>query len=77
VTPGLIDAHCHIGIIEDGVGWAGEDGNEATNPVTAEVRALDVVNPKDIAYRDAVAVGITCVRSIPGTTTSSEARPWS
>ena len=66
VTPGLIDAHCHIGIEEDGAGWAGADLNEATDPVTAEVRALDGINPKDIAYKDAVAAGITCVQVDPG-----------
>jgi len=66
VTPGLIDAHCHIGVSEDGTGWAGEDGNEATDPVTAEVRALDGINPNDIAYRDAVCAGITCVQVDPG-----------
>ena len=66
VTPGLIDAHCHIGISEDGAGWAGEDGNEASESVTAEVRALDGINPKDIAYKDAVASGITCVQVDPG-----------
>jgi len=66
VTPGLIDAHCHIGISEDGAGWAGDDGNEASDPVTAEVRALDGINPKDIAYEDAVASGITCVQVDPG-----------
>lgn len=66
VTPGFIDAHCHIGISEDGAGWAGEDTNEATDPVTAEVRALDGINPKDIAFRDAVAAGVTCVQVDPG-----------
>lgn len=66
VTPGFIDSHCHIGIAEDGAGWAGQDGNEATDPVTAEVRALDGVNPKDIAYKDAVSAGITCVQVDPG-----------
>lgn len=66
LAPGFIDAHCHIGIAEDGAGWAGEDGNEAVDPVTAEARALDGINPKDIAYRDAVAAGITCVQVDPG-----------
>jgi imidazolonepropionase-like amidohydrolase len=66
VTPGFIDAHCHIGVAEDGAGWAGSDGNEATDPVTAEVRALDGINPMDIAFRDAIAGGITCVQVDPG-----------
>ncbi len=66
VAPGFIDAHCHIGVAEDGAGWAGEDGNESTDPITAEVRTLDGINPMDIAYRDAVRAGITCVQVDPG-----------
>jgi len=34
VMPGLVEAHCHIGIWEEMIGWAGSDGNEATEPVT-------------------------------------------
>lgn len=66
VTPGFIDAHCHIGISEDGSTSAGRDNNESSEPVTAEVRALDAVNPKDVAFQDAIAAGITCVQTDPG-----------
>ena len=41
VMPGLVEAHCHIGIWEETIGWAGSDGNEATDPATPHVRALD------------------------------------
>lgn len=43
VMPGLIDAHCHIGIIEEKIGWAGGDGNEMTDPATPHMRALDAI----------------------------------
>ncbi|MGI6627481.1 MAG: amidohydrolase [Bacillota bacterium] len=66
VTPGLIDAHCHIGVSEDGATPAGQDTNESSEPVTAEVRALDAVNPKDVAFADAIASGVTCVQTDPG-----------
>jgi len=66
VTPGLIDAHCHIGISEDGATQAGDDTNESSDPITAEVRALDAINPKDIAFKDAIAAGVTCVQTDPG-----------
>lgn len=66
LTPGFIDAHCHIGILEDGAGWAGDDVNETSDPNTAEVRALDGINPADIAFKDAVKGGITCVQVDPG-----------
>ncbi len=66
VTPGFIDAHSHIGIYEDGLGWEGVDVNEATDPNTAEVRALDGINPADSAYAEAVAGGVTTVQVAPG-----------
>lgn len=45
VTPGFIDAHCHIGIDEEGVRWEGNDTNEYSSPVTPELRAIDGINP--------------------------------
>jgi imidazolonepropionase-like amidohydrolase len=66
VLPGLIDAHTHIGTLEDGEGWAGDDHDEATEPVTARLRALDGINPADIAFRDAVAGGVLAVGVNPG-----------
>ncbi|MEW1779502.1 amidohydrolase [Streptomyces sp. NPDC086777] len=66
VLPGLIDAHTHIGTLEDGEGWAGDDHDEATDPVTARLRALDGINHNDIAFRDAVAGGVLAVGVNPG-----------
>jgi imidazolonepropionase-like amidohydrolase len=66
VLPGLIDAHTHIGTLEDGEGWAGDDHDEATDPVTARLRALDGINHRDIAFRDAVAGGVLAVGVNPG-----------
>ena len=34
VTPGYIDAHCHLGVFGDSLGFEGEDGNECTDPIT-------------------------------------------
>ena len=45
ILPGFIDAHCHIGLSEDGTMYEGEDSNEAVNPVTPHVRAIDGINP--------------------------------
>ena len=50
VTPGIVDAHCHIGMEEDGMGFEGDDVNEMTSPVTAQLRALDAINPKDRSF---------------------------
>lgn len=66
VMPGMIEAHCHIGIIEEKLGVMGDDCNEETNPVTPELRALDAVNPMDSAFHDAVQAGITSVMVGPG-----------
>lgn len=66
VTPGLIDAHSHLGIYEDGVGWEGNDTNEATDPNTADVRALDGLNPADTAFAEALQAGVTTVQVMPG-----------
>jgi len=66
VMPGIIDAHCHIGIMEQGMGFEGNDVNEATDPVTPQLRAIDAINPLDEAFEDAVKAGITSVMTGPG-----------
>jgi imidazolonepropionase-like amidohydrolase len=66
VLPGFIEAHGHVGIHEEADGWAGNDTNEMTEPVTAQVRAIDAVNPADIGFRDAVAGGVLAVNINPG-----------
>ncbi|NLN40635.1 MAG: amidohydrolase [Clostridiales bacterium] len=66
VMPGIVDAHCHIGMWEDGIGFEGADGNEATNPVTPELRAIDGINPDDNCFREARENGITSVVTGPG-----------
>lgn len=66
VMPGIIEAHCHIGITEEKKGTEGDDCNEMTNPVTPYVRAIDAINPLDPAFHNAIAAGITSVMSGPG-----------
>jgi imidazolonepropionase-like amidohydrolase len=66
VMPGLIDAHCHVGLFPDGVGWEYSDGNEMTDPVTPHMRALDAVHPEDPGFKDIVAAGVTTVLTGPG-----------
>jgi imidazolonepropionase-like amidohydrolase len=66
VTPGLIDAHSHMGVYPMPELTANADGNEATRPVTANVRAADSVWPQDPAFSHALASGITTVLVLPG-----------
>jgi imidazolonepropionase-like amidohydrolase len=66
VLPGFIDAHAHVGVVEEAEGWAGRDSNEMTRPVTAYVRALDAINPADQGFRDAIGGGVLAVNVNPG-----------
>jgi imidazolonepropionase-like amidohydrolase len=66
VLPGLVDAHTHLGVHEEAEGWAGQDTNEMTEPVTPQVRALDAINPADLGFADAVAGGVLTVNVNPG-----------
>jgi imidazolonepropionase-like amidohydrolase len=66
VTPGLIDAHSHMGVYPVPESVANADGNEATRPVTANVRAEDGFWPQDPALSRALAAGITTVLVLPG-----------
>ena len=66
VLPGFIDAHAHVGVSEEAEGWAGQDTNEMTEPVTAQVRAIDGINPADLGFRDAIMGGVLAVNVNPG-----------
>lgn len=66
VCPGFVDAHCHLGLFGSGLGFEAEDGNEATDPVTPHLRALDAVNPQDRYFSEALAAGVTTVLTGPG-----------
>lgn len=66
VTPGLVDPHCHVGIIESTIGWAGSDCNEMSNPITPELRAIDGIKPHDECFKEAIESGVTTVCTGPG-----------
>ena len=66
LTPGMIDAHCHLGISEEGIGFEGEDYNEMTDPVTPHLRVIDGINPEEMGMWDAASNGITTVCLAPG-----------
>jgi imidazolonepropionase-like amidohydrolase len=64
--PGFIDVHTHLGLYDEGTGWAGNDANETAEPMTPHIRAIDGVYPLDPAFLDAVKSGITTVHVMPG-----------
>ena len=66
VFPGFIDAHCHIGMWEEGIGFEGADGNEMTDPITPHLRAVDAINPLDEAFGNALKGGVTAAATGPG-----------
>src|SRR2546426_730362 len=66
VTPGLIDDHSHLGVYAAPGTDAESDGNEATNPVTAEVWADHSFWPQDPQIPLAIAGGITTIQALPG-----------
>ncbi len=66
VTPGIIDAHSHLGVYASPGVDAHGDGNEATDPVTAEVWAEHSVWPQDPQFPLALAGGVTSMQILPG-----------
>lgn len=66
LTPGLVDPHCHVGMIESTIGWAGSDANEMSNPITPELRAIDGIKPHDECFLEALNSGVTTVCTGPG-----------
>ncbi len=66
VTPGFLDAHCHLGLFADALGPEGEDGNEDADPVTPHLRGLDGLDPMDRCFAEALAAGVTAVVTGPG-----------
>ena len=66
VLPGMLEAHCHVGITEEKKGIEGDDCNEGTTPVTPQLRALDAINPMDVAFQNAMKAGITGLMIGPG-----------
>ncbi len=66
VIPGLIEAHCHTGLREEGEGREGVDQNESSDPITPHIRAIDGIKCDDIGMKEAVKSGITTVNVMPG-----------
>lgn len=66
LTPGLIDGHCHTGILEEGIGKEGNDVNEVGNPVAPQQRAIDAINPLAPEFHEALEGGVTLAMIGPG-----------
>ena len=66
VTPGCVEAHCHVGLGNANMRWEGSDFNESTDPVTPQMRAIDSIYPQDERLSDGLAGGVTTVCTGPG-----------
>lgn len=66
VTPGCVDAHCHIGLDNEAVGWEGMDYNEMVDPITPQMRAIDSIYPQDESFGLALQGGVTTACTGPG-----------
>ena len=68
VTPGCVEAHCHIGLEGSAIGWEGIDHNEKSDPITPHMRAIDGINPIDESFELAIKNGVTSACTGPGST---------
>lgn len=66
VTPGCVEAHCHIGVHNSKMRWEGADYNEQSDPVTPHMRAIDGIDPIDETFALAIKNGVTCACTGPG-----------
>ena len=66
LLPGFVEAHGHLGVHEEGEGWAGNDTNEMTGPDGSALRALDAIQVDEEGFRDALAGGVTTAVIKPG-----------
>lgn len=66
VTPGLIDAHSHICISEEGMGAIADDCNDYSDALMPYLETIDGINPFDLAVKTAVSYGVTTACVCPG-----------
>lgn len=66
ITPGLIDAHTHLGLEEEIYRVEGDDVNETTDPLTPQLQAADGINLFDLGFQDALRGGVTRSMCMPG-----------
>ena len=66
VTPGCVEAHCHVGLSTTALRWEGSDLNESTDPLTPQLRAIDSIYPQDERLTDGLSGGVTTICTGPG-----------
>lgn len=66
LLPGFVDAHCHLGMLADGLSYDDDDCNEISDPCTPNLRAIDGLYPMDYCFQEAREAGVTTVLTGPG-----------
>lgn len=66
LVPAFIDAHSHLGLFNDSLDSEGSDGNEMTDPITPQMRAIDGIHNADVCFREAYEGGVGVVMTGPG-----------
>lgn len=66
LLPAFIDAHSHLGLFNDSLDSEGSDGNEMTDPITPQLRAIDGIHNADVCFREAYEGGVGIVMTGPG-----------
>ena len=66
LLPGFIDAHCHLGMLADGLSYDDDDCNEISDPCTPNLRAIDGLYPMDYCFQEAREARVTTVLTGPG-----------
>ena len=66
ILPGFVDAHTHLGLFDDGLDFEGDDGNESSDPITPQIRAVDGIYNADNCFREAYEGGVSHVMAGPG-----------
>ncbi|EFC91339.1 amidohydrolase [Dethiosulfovibrio peptidovorans DSM 11002] len=66
LSPGLIDAHTHLGVSTEGSPAEFYDHNDRSSSVLPELRIVDSLYPGDPGFEEARMGGVTTVQSLPG-----------
>ncbi len=66
LMPGMIDAHCHVGLYEDGQRQDPDNGNEMSDPLTPQLQAVDGIFYDDACFKEGLEHGVTAVMTGPG-----------
>lgn len=66
ITPALIDAHSHIGLIRSGEPGDEAEANDHMDPMLAHADVLDSIQMDDTGFRDSIECGVLYSCVMPG-----------